>query len=241
MPIRAIKHFLRYPNKRSLNKRQLARSWPDEVSRQRAPARVGANRANKPRSGGLLRFSSLPPLLETVGPCGAALGFGWADVTATRVYSIFDIHPLLADEFVQPLPLAEGFDAIEPHSPGSEIADRVLCLRHGTLWRILEGVFSKRDHEFESASLQRRLCKLSAPACSGSHRARLACKRRTRPPLEKADSPDVLSARCRRRNLVNTPIDFAPRCAMLTQWDRPSKPNRSGSNRLGRGIHWRTP
>jgi hypothetical protein len=31
----------------------------------------------------------------------AALGFGWADVTATQVYTIFDIHLLLADEFVQ--------------------------------------------------------------------------------------------------------------------------------------------
>jgi hypothetical protein len=30
----------------------------------------------------------------------AALGFGWADVTATQVYTIFDIHLLLADEFV---------------------------------------------------------------------------------------------------------------------------------------------
>jgi hypothetical protein len=27
--------------------------------------------------------------------------------------------------------------------------------RRGTLWRVLEGVFSKRDHEFESAFLQR--------------------------------------------------------------------------------------
>jgi hypothetical protein len=27
--------------------------------------------------------------------------------------------------------------------------------RHGTLWRVLEAVFSKRDHEFESAFLQR--------------------------------------------------------------------------------------
>ena len=31
----------------------------------------------------------------------AALGFGWADVTATQVYTIFDIHPLLANEFVR--------------------------------------------------------------------------------------------------------------------------------------------
>jgi hypothetical protein len=30
-----------------------------------------------------------------------ALGFGWADVTVTQVYTIFDIHPLLADEFVR--------------------------------------------------------------------------------------------------------------------------------------------
>jgi hypothetical protein len=27
--------------------------------------------------------------------------------------------------------------------------------RRGTLWRVLEGVFSKRDHEFESGFLQR--------------------------------------------------------------------------------------
>ena len=31
----------------------------------------------------------------------AALGFGWADVTATQVYTIFDIHPVLADEIVR--------------------------------------------------------------------------------------------------------------------------------------------
>jgi hypothetical protein len=31
----------------------------------------------------------------------AALGFGWADVTATQVYTIFDIHPLFADEIVR--------------------------------------------------------------------------------------------------------------------------------------------
>jgi hypothetical protein len=31
----------------------------------------------------------------------AALGFGWADATATQVYTIFDIHPLFADEIVR--------------------------------------------------------------------------------------------------------------------------------------------
>jgi hypothetical protein len=30
----------------------------------------------------------------------AALGFGWADVTATQLYTVHDIHPLLADEIV---------------------------------------------------------------------------------------------------------------------------------------------
>lgn len=31
----------------------------------------------------------------------AALGFSWADVTATQVYTIYDIHPFLADEIVR--------------------------------------------------------------------------------------------------------------------------------------------
>src|SRR5215469_12063295 len=31
----------------------------------------------------------------------AALGFGWADVTATQIYTIFDIYPFLADEIVR--------------------------------------------------------------------------------------------------------------------------------------------
>jgi hypothetical protein len=30
----------------------------------------------------------------------AALGFGWADTTATQVYTVHDIHPFLADELV---------------------------------------------------------------------------------------------------------------------------------------------
>ena len=31
----------------------------------------------------------------------AALGFGWADVTATQLYTVYDVHPFLADEFVR--------------------------------------------------------------------------------------------------------------------------------------------
>ncbi len=31
----------------------------------------------------------------------AALGFGWADVTATQAYTVHDIHPFLADEIVR--------------------------------------------------------------------------------------------------------------------------------------------
>ena len=30
-----------------------------------------------------------------------ALGFGWTDVTATQVYTVYDIHPFLADEIVR--------------------------------------------------------------------------------------------------------------------------------------------
>jgi hypothetical protein len=40
-------------------------------------------------------------VLGTMEQRMAALGFGWADVTATQVYTIFDIRPLLADEFVR--------------------------------------------------------------------------------------------------------------------------------------------
>jgi hypothetical protein len=39
--------------------------------------------------------------LGAMEPRMAALGFGWADVTVTQVYTIFNIHPLLADEFVR--------------------------------------------------------------------------------------------------------------------------------------------
>jgi hypothetical protein len=34
---------------------------------------------------------------------------------------------------------------------------------HGSLWRVLEGVFSKRDHEFESAFLQQPVCLSGEP------------------------------------------------------------------------------
>ena len=38
----------------------------------------------------------------------AALGFGWADVTATQAYIDFDIHPLMADEFVRRRAISGG-------------------------------------------------------------------------------------------------------------------------------------
>ena len=38
----------------------------------------------------------------------AALGFGWADVTGTQLYTIFDIHSFLADEFVRRGAIAAG-------------------------------------------------------------------------------------------------------------------------------------
>jgi hypothetical protein len=39
-------------------------------------------------------------VLEVMQQRMGALGFGWADVTATQVYTVYDIHPILADEFV---------------------------------------------------------------------------------------------------------------------------------------------
>jgi hypothetical protein len=31
----------------------------------------------------------------------SALGFSWADTTATQVYTVHDLHPFLADEIVR--------------------------------------------------------------------------------------------------------------------------------------------
>ena len=39
-------------------------------------------------------------VLEAMEQRMAALGLGWADVTVTQAYTVFDIHPLMADEFV---------------------------------------------------------------------------------------------------------------------------------------------
>jgi hypothetical protein len=30
-----------------------------------------------------------------------ALGFGWDQVTATQLYTVYDVHPILADELVR--------------------------------------------------------------------------------------------------------------------------------------------
>jgi hypothetical protein len=38
----------------------------------------------------------------------AALGFGWADTTATQVYTVHDIHPFLADALVRRGTMASG-------------------------------------------------------------------------------------------------------------------------------------
>ncbi|MCG6122254.1 MAG: hypothetical protein MEP57_06055 [Microvirga sp.] len=38
----------------------------------------------------------------------ATLGFAWADVTATQVYSVYDFHPFLADEIVRRGAAAHG-------------------------------------------------------------------------------------------------------------------------------------
>ena len=56
----------------------------------------------------------------------AALGFGWADVTATQVYTVFDIHPLLADEIVRRGASRDGLTCIS-RAPGARPRFRDGC------------------------------------------------------------------------------------------------------------------
>jgi hypothetical protein len=39
-------------------------------------------------------------VVEVMGERMGPLGFGWADVTATQIYTVFDIYPAMADEIV---------------------------------------------------------------------------------------------------------------------------------------------
>ena len=56
----------------------------------------------------------------------AALGFVWADVTATQVYTVFDIHPLLADEIVRRGASRDGLTCIS-RAPGARPRFRDGC------------------------------------------------------------------------------------------------------------------
>jgi hypothetical protein len=47
-------------------------------------------------------------VLEVMEQRMAALGRGWSDVTATQVYTVFDVHSYLADEFVRRGAMAGG-------------------------------------------------------------------------------------------------------------------------------------
>src|SRR5215469_3222703 len=47
-------------------------------------------------------------MLQAMEQHMAALGFGWADVTATQAYTDFDIHPLMAVEFVRRRAISGG-------------------------------------------------------------------------------------------------------------------------------------
>jgi hypothetical protein len=60
----------------------------------------------------------------------AALGFGWADVTATQVYTIFDIHPLFADEIVRRAATPGRFDLAFRAPGGAGPQSRDGCTRH---------------------------------------------------------------------------------------------------------------
>jgi hypothetical protein len=84
----------------SEDRRRAALSPPEAAKRTRAaPATKGASfgvATNRLKRCVRKRF-----VLGAMEQRMAALGFGWADVTATQVYTVFDIHPLLADEIVR--------------------------------------------------------------------------------------------------------------------------------------------
>src|SRR5262249_8454732 len=85
---------------RAKTMRRAALSPPEAAKRARAaPAMRGASfgaATSHPR-----RCTRKRLVLRAMEQRMAALGFGWADVTATQVYTIFEIHPLLTDEFVR--------------------------------------------------------------------------------------------------------------------------------------------
>ena len=60
----------------------------------------------------------------------AALGFGWADVTATQAYTDFDIHPLMADEFVRRRAISGGLTWHFACPPGRDFEMDVRGVAH---------------------------------------------------------------------------------------------------------------
>ena len=62
----------------------------------------------------------------------AALGFSWADVTTTQVYTIFEIHPFLADEFVRRGAMSGGlvWHFARPPVQGLDFEVDVRCVAH---------------------------------------------------------------------------------------------------------------
>ena len=81
--------------------RRAALSLPEAAKRARAaPAMRGAS--SGPATTHPRRCARKQPSYSgRWSSAWQALGFSWADVTATQVYTIFEIHPLLADQFVR--------------------------------------------------------------------------------------------------------------------------------------------
>jgi hypothetical protein len=83
----------------------------NRIRRSFVAAGSGEAREGGPRSEGrIIRHGDQSPeamrkkatfVLGAMEQRMAALGFSWADLTATQVYRIFNIHPLLADEIVR--------------------------------------------------------------------------------------------------------------------------------------------
>jgi hypothetical protein len=61
----------------------------------------------------------------------AGLGFGWGDVTATQLYTVYDVHPFLADEIVRrgAMPAGLTWHYARPPVQGLEVEIDVRAVR----------------------------------------------------------------------------------------------------------------
>ena len=63
-----------------------------------------------------------------------ALGFDWPDVTATQAYTVFDIHPLMAGEFVRRAGISGGLTWHFARPPVQGLDSRWMYAASPTNW-----------------------------------------------------------------------------------------------------------